>query len=108
MFPVVLLLIFATVQGALHFHARNLAQAAAAEAVTAASVADGSAGDGQAAAEQFIAAAGGGTLEDTAVTVQRSAGSVTATVTGRSINILPGIPTPAIRQTVSGPVERVN
>jgi hypothetical protein len=42
---------------------------------------------------------------DTAVDVQRSPAAVTATVTGRAISILPGIGMPAIRQTVSGPVE---
>jgi Flp pilus assembly protein TadG len=105
LFPVILLLVFGTVQAALHFHARNIAQAAAAQAVSAGSVTTGTTGSAAAAAERFLAAAGDGTLVDTAVDVQRSPAAVTATVTGRAISILPGIGMPAIRQTVSGPVE---
>ncbi len=105
-FPVVLLLIFGAVQGAIHYHARNVAQAAAAEAVTAGSVLGGTESGAEAAAETFIASAGDGILTTAAVRVQRTGTTITATVEGRSLNIMPGIPTPAISQTVSGTVER--
>lgn len=105
LFPVVLLLMFGSVQGALHFHARNIAHAAASEAVTAGSVAPAGTTGAAEAAQRFIDTAGDGTLVGTSVQVQRTATTLTATVTGRAISVLPGIGMPAIRQTVSGPIE---
>ena len=100
-----LLAIFATIQTALHFHARNVAQSAAAEAVTAGTTTRGTTTDARNAAQAFIAQAGDGVLTDSAVTVNRTATTVTVTVQGHSLGVLPLLPTPLIRQTVSGTIE---
>lgn len=106
LFPVMLLLIFGVIQLALHFYARNVAAGAASEGVVAGSVLAGSSGVALRAADDFVAAAGSGMLTDTHVTVARSTTTITVTVTGQAMNLLPGIHLPAISQTVSGPVER--
>lgn len=104
--PVMLLAIFGAIQAALHFHARNVAQSAAAEAVTAGTTTRGTTAAAQAAADAFIATAGDGILTEAAVTVSRTATTVTATVQGHSLAVLPLLPTPLIRQTVSGTIEQ--
>ena len=101
MFPVLLLLIFGAVQTALHLHARNVAQAAAAEAVTAGTTTRGTNTDARAAGQDYIDTAGDGIL-----TVTRTATTVTATVTGHSLTVIPLLPTPTIHQTVSGTIEQ--
>jgi Flp pilus assembly protein TadG len=106
LFPAVLLLMFASVQFALHFHARNIAHAAASEAVVAGSTTVGTDEAAVAAARSFIAKTGDGLLLDSRVEVQRRGGAVSATVRGRSLAVLPGLPTPSIEQVVAGPVER--
>ena len=40
------------------------------------------------------------------VDVDRTATTVTVTVRGRSLNLVPGMPTPEIRQVISGPIEQ--
>ena len=104
--PVMLLAIFGAIQAALHFHARNVAQSAAAEAVTAGTTTRGTTAAARAAADAFIATAGDGILTESTVTVNRTATTVTATVQGHSLAVLPLLPTPLIRQTVSGTIEQ--
>ena len=106
LFPVVLLVIFGTIQIALHLHARDVAQAAAAEAVTAGTTTGGTTATAATAARTYVEQAGDGILTDTDVTVSRTATMVTATVTGHSLNVVPLLPTPLIRQTVSGTIEQ--
>ncbi len=106
LFPVMLLLIFGVIQIALHAHARNLAAGAASEGVVAGSVTTGDARSALRAAESFVESAGAGLLTDPHVAVSRSAATITVTVTGRALTLLPGVDLPAISQTVSGPVER--
>ncbi len=101
-----LLVIFGTVQTALHYHARNVAHAAAAEAVTAGTTTRGTTAAAREAADAFITTAGDGILTEATVTVNRTATTVTATVNGRSLAVLPLLPTPLIRQTVSGTIEQ--
>ena len=105
MFPVLLALIFGIVQAGLHFHARSIASGAASEGVHAGSVTGGSADAADAAAEQFIDQAGDGMLVSSSVSSTRTASTVTVTVTGRSLSLVPGVTLPEIRQVVSGPVE---
>lgn len=105
-FPVLMLLIFGAVQTGLHFHARSIASGAASEGVHAGSTTTGSSTTARAAAEQFIDHAGDGMFIDSAVDVARTPTTVTVTVTGHSLNLVPGLGTPEIRQTVSGPIER--
>jgi Flp pilus assembly protein TadG len=106
LFPAILLLIFGTVQTGLHFHARTIASAAASEGVHAGSTTTGSTAAAVAAAQQFITDAGDGMFTDSTVEVQRTATTVTVTVRGYSLGLLPGVSTPTIRQTISGPIER--
>lgn len=101
-----LLVIFGVVQTALHYHARNVAHAAAAEAVTAGTTTRGTTAGARAAAETFISSAGDGILTQADVTITRTATTVTATVQGHSLAVLPLLPTPLIRQTVSGTIEQ--
>ena len=104
--PVMLLVIFGAIQTALHYHARNVAQSAAAEAVTAGTTTRGTTAAAREAADSFIATASDGILTDTTVAVNRTATTVTATVQGHSLAVLPLLPTPLIRQTVSGTIEQ--
>lgn len=105
-FPVLLLLIFGTVQAALHYHAGNVASGAASEGVHAGTVAQGSAARARAAAEQFIEDAGDGMFTSSSIEVSRTATTVTVTVRGRSLSVVPGLSLPEIRQVVSGPIEQ--
>lgn len=107
-FPVVLLLLLGGVQATVWYHARSVALSAAQEGARAASVQEATAGDGQAAADSFLARAGGtGTLPGAGVEARRDATAAVVTVTGRSHSLVPllsGIP---ISQSASMPVERV-
>jgi hypothetical protein len=94
------------VQTALHLHARDVAQAAAAEAVTAGTTTRGTDGDARQAGRDYIDSAGDGILTDATVDVTRTATTVTATITGHSLKVIPLLPTPTIRQTVSGTIEQ--
>ena len=106
LFPVLLLVIFGNIQTALHLHARDVAQAAAAEAVTAGTTTRGTTATAVAAARAYVDQAGDGILTNADVTVTRTASTVTATVTGHSLTVVPLLPTPLIRQTVSGTIEQ--
>lgn len=106
LFPALMLLIFGLIQGALWFHARNIALAAANDALTAARSEQGTASAGQDAATSFIARTGGDSvLPGAYVTVTRTGTRVTVTVTGRALSVFPGVPGAAVSQSVNGPVE---
>jgi len=105
LFPAVLLMSFGLIQGALWYHARTVAMAAAEEALDAARAQHGTEAAGQAVARSFLGRAGDN-LRDARVVVHRVAATVTVTVTGTSVSVLPGVPGAAVSQTVSGPVER--
>lgn len=105
-FPVVLLLIFGAVQTAVHLHARNVALTAASEAVSAGTTTTGTSTAARQAAQAYIESAGDGILATSDVTVTRTGTTVTATVTGHSLQVVPLVPTPVIRQTVSGTIEQ--
>jgi Flp pilus assembly protein TadG len=107
LFPVVLLLILGVVQGALYYHARDVALAAAADGLTAARSRAGSAQEGRRAAVAFLGRAGGkDVLPAAQVSAVRTVAEATVTVTGRAMSLLPGLPGWSISQTASGPVER--
>lgn len=107
-FPVVLLLIFGGVQGALWYHARSVAMAAAQEGARAAGAEGGNPGAGEAAATAFLDSVGGsGVLTGAGVDVTRSATEATATVTGTAPTVLPGMGL-AVAQSASVPVERLS
>jgi TadE-like protein len=107
LFPAVLLVTFGLVQGALYYHARDVALAAATDGLTAARSRTGSSDVGRRAAAAFLQRAGGpGVLPETAVTSVRTATTATVTVSGHAVSLLPGLPGWRVAQTASGPVER--
>lgn len=87
--PVVLMWIMLIVQYGLWFHAKQLASAAAAEAIDAAEVPGGTAGDGERAARSFLGSST--TLSNLEVDVDRGAELVRALVTGEAPQLVPGI-----------------
>lgn len=109
LFPVVLLLLFGVIQGALYFHGRNVAMAAAEQGVRAGRV-DGQsnrAGTAAGHARQFLVDTGQlDNLTGLRITPDVGAGTVRVTVTARVVSLLPGIPGPEISQTASGSIER--
>ena len=107
LFPAVLLATFGLIQGALYFHARDVALAAAADGLTAARARTGSGEEGRRAASAFLRRAGGeDVLLGSSVDSVRTATTATVTVTGRIMSLLPGLPGWSVSQTASGPVER--
>lgn len=109
--PLILLLLIASIQTGAYFLARAVALNAAQVAVTSARTLEG---DSAAVAEQkaldFIAATAGWLTPadgiDPAVVVKdEAAGEVTATVTGKALQLVPGLNL-TVRQTARGPIER--
>lgn len=103
MFPVVLLVIMLAFHFALFLHAAQIAEAGAQEAVEAAQGELATAADGRAAAQALMVELGA--LRGHRVAVDRTATTVTATVTGRAQQVVPGLPAD-ITARAEGPVER--
>ncbi len=101
--PALLFLIMLIVQYGLWFHAKQVASAAAAEAVDAAQVPDGLSSYGERAARSFLAQSAN--LRDVVVEVERSADQVVARVRGRAPQLVPGIAWTVASQ-VQSPAER--
>lgn len=107
LFPAVLLATFGLVQGALYYHARDVALAAANDGLTAARSRGGSGEDGRRAAVAFLRRAGGDdVLPGSAVRSESTGATATVTVTGHALSLVPGVPGWTVQQTASGPVER--
>ena len=105
--PALFLLMFTGMEAALIYHARTVAIAAAQEGARAAAAQYSSAAAGDAAAEQFIASAGGkDVLRGVTVTATRDATTASVAVVGEAMSVVPGW-TPQIVQNASAPVERV-
>lgn len=90
-------------QFGLYLHAAQIAEAAAQEAVEGAQGERAAAADGRLAARSLVAELGA--LRAPRLDVQRSAGMVTARVSGRAQQVVPGLPL-AITARAEGPVER--
>lgn len=104
--PVLFSVMFLGVQGALFYHARTVAIAAAQEGARAAAAETGTTGQGTAAASSFVAQAGGAdVLADVSVSGSRTATTATVTVQGRSLSVIPGW-SPPVAQSATVPVER--
>jgi Flp pilus assembly protein TadG len=107
--PLLLFVIFATVQAAMLFLGNQAASAAAREAARVARSGGGSQQamhDGELRGEQYAATVGRGVIAGVQVQVRAVAGQeIQATVTGRGIQVVPGIPGLKITQVVQGPVE---
>ncbi len=105
--PALFAVMFLGMQGALYYHARTVAIAAAQEGARIAGSENGTAADGTAAAKSFVTDAGGNdVLPGVNVTGSRSATTATVTVTGASLSVIPGW-SPAVSQSASVPVERI-
>src|SRR5919199_1181538 len=104
LFPAVLLATLGLIQGALYYHARDVALAAATDGLTAARTRTGSGEEGRQVAAAFIERAGGeGVLLGMSVSSVRTSTTATVTVTGRTLSLLPGLAGSAGSQTPSGP-----
>jgi Flp pilus assembly protein TadG len=107
LFPAVLLATSGLVQGALYYHARDVALAAATDGLTAARSRSGSAEEGRRAASAFLQRAGGeAVLPASTVRAERTATTARVSVTGHALSLVPGLPGWAVEQSASGPVER--
>ncbi len=104
-YPIVLMLIFAMVQGVLYFHAQNTAQFVANGAVQATRVEGGSTEAGYAEAAARLEQ-GGDAFASVNVSVTRGAQTATARVFGLAPSIVPGFRGLRVEQSATGPVER--
>jgi Flp pilus assembly protein TadG len=102
-FPALLFWIMLIVQYGLWFHAKQVAETAAAEAVDAAQTPTGTAQDGEAAARSFLAASGN--LDNPMVTVERDLTLVTAEVRGDAPRLVVGFSW-SVTGRSQAPVER--
>ena len=103
LFPAVLFWIMLIVQYGLWWHAKQVANAAAAEAVDAAQVASGTARDGEDAAGSYLAQSGN--LDHITITVSREPMVVTAEVRGEAPQLVPGFSWTVTARSAA-PVER--
>lgn len=103
LFPVVLFWIMLIVQYGLWWHAKQVANAAAAEAVDAAQISSGTAREGEDAATSYLAQSGN--LDNIRVTVSREPTVVTAEVRGDAPQLVPGF-TWSVTARSAAPVER--
>jgi hypothetical protein len=107
MMPVILVLLFASIQVAVWFVARSTALNAAQSGVNAQRVIQAPPNAGRERAVGFLRAAGDWLVgwESAGPTCVSTATEVTCTVTGRSLSVIPGVSFP-VRQTAHGTVER--
>ena len=105
--PVLLLLIFSIIQFTLVWHAEQVAQDAASQALAAARIQGGSQAAGQAQAEKILDQVAGGSLPTRSVAVQRGPAQVDVEVEGTAESILPFI-TLHVHAEAAGPVERTS
>lgn len=103
LFPAVLFWLMLIVQYGLWWHAKQVANAAAAEAVDAAQVSGGTESDGQAAAASYLAQSGN--LDGVTISVSREPTVVTAEVHGNAPQLVPGFSW-SVTARSEAPVER--
>lgn len=103
LFPAVLFWLMLIVQYGLWWHAKQVANAAAAEAVDAAQVESATAADGEAAAGRYLAQSGN--LTNVTVTVERQPATVTAEVRGDAPQLVVGFSW-SVTARSEAPVER--
>lgn len=107
MFPALVALMFGLVQGAVFYHARSVASAAAMEGLIVARSETGTTAAASSAATQFVSQAGGeSVLSGASVQVSRSTTDAAVTVTGSAPVVLVGLFPLVVSQTATAPVER--
>ncbi|MEU8015102.1 TadE family protein [Micromonospora parva] len=108
MMPLILVLLFASIQVAAVFLARSTALNAAQSGVNAQRTYEAPDGAGVESASRFLRAAGGWLVgwDKASPTCVTTLTEVTCTVSGRSLSVVPGVDF-AIQQTAHGTVERV-
>ena len=105
--PALFLLMFLGLQGALYYHAREVALAAAQEGAREAGSENGTGDSGVATANTFLQDAGGSdVMTSTRVSGSRTTTTATITVTGKSMSVIPGWHV-TVSQSASVPVERL-
>jgi Flp pilus assembly protein TadG len=105
--PALFAVMFLGMQAALFYHARSIAIAAAQEGARAAGGENASASDGMSAANAFLTDAGGpDVLRGATAEVDRTATTVTVTIRGSSLSVIPGW-SPTVVQHASVTVERL-
>jgi len=105
--PALFAVMFLGVQGALYYHAREVALAAAQEGAREAGSEQGTRDSGVATASTFLADAGGpDVMTSSSVSGSRTATTATVTVTGKSLSVIPGWHV-TVTQSASVPVERL-
>ncbi|MBQ0850262.1 pilus assembly protein [Streptomyces sp. BH-SS-21] len=102
--PLAFLLLFTLIQGGLWFHGRSVAHHAAQEAVDAQRAYNAAPGAGKAAAAAFLARMGG-SLNGASVQVRDDGETVSVSVEGSVINLVPGW-SGHVHQSVKAPVEK--
>ncbi len=103
LFPAVLLWLMLIVQYGLWWHAKQVANAAVAEAVSAAQLQTGSEDDGAEAAEDFLGQSGN--LTNVTIVIDRDPTLVIVEVTGEAPQLVPGFDWTVTARS-QGPVER--
>lgn len=103
-FPVTLLIVFGIVQFGIWYHANDIAQAAAQQAVRSASAYGGTQADGTREAGQVLTENANGLIIHTRVACSRNPNTATVTVTGSALQVIPFIPLP-VKATATAPVE---
>ncbi|MBM0279418.1 TadE/TadG family type IV pilus assembly protein [Micromonospora tarensis] len=106
--PLILVLLFASIQIAAVFLARSTAMNAAQSGVNAQRRYEAGNGAGEDSATRFLRAAGGWLVgwDGAGPACVTTTTDVTCTVSGRSLSVVPGVDF-AVRQTAHGTVERV-
>lgn len=102
--PLLLVLVLASVHLALWFHARQIVDAAAQEAARSARSYDAVDADGHARAAQILTDLGARSVTNPSVRIDRDDSTVTATVTGRSPAVIPGLVLD-VSATATSPIE---
>ena len=103
--PGTILLVVIALQAALWFLGSNVAQNAAVDAYRNARAYQATADIGTAAGHRVLTRTGE-FLTHADVQVERTPTTVRVTVTGTVISLIPGLILPAVRRTITGPIER--
>jgi Flp pilus assembly protein TadG len=105
MAPVVILATMIIVQAACYFMANTTATNAAQISAEMARVRGATDADGERAGRDYLSQVDA--MSDARISVTRSDGRVTATVTAPAPSIVPLVPMPDVRSEINAPVERV-